>query len=466
MRLFIFCFMILAGIDPSWALYQQSENDRNDGTRELRVLHTEEQSFFVDTYIVGADGWQERVGQRKFSSSQEALRFFSRTTKHFQNSLRLKTTAVTQVRSLTPVWTVTQQWDLQWEKQYTEWVNKTIDVDFFMRHQIATDCADVAYVVRWIFARINGLPAAVTLAGGSLFTQEKGKADWAKLPTDPEWHKDQRFLTALDYIMRNTFTHTLVKDSYPVDVSPQGVLPGGYHLALREESGHTRLVHGTNPGVGSSKVITFVASDVPKKIRRLSAEPFGIRKFIPEGSGGFMRFRWPILDNGQYVLAASETMPSYSLNQFSGDFANNYYRTVLARMGMKNKPAEQLRVLLDLAWQKFSYRVNVVQEGFKVCQTEDCSPGTMNYENWSTPSRDSQIRDVVVEIYELLNDNWGSSAVDGEFEKWRYKSLEIESGTTVTLEELLDIWNSQSFSSDPRSSVLDRWGVEDSFFFF
>jgi hypothetical protein len=61
------------------------------------------------------------------------------------------------------IWTVGEgRWTLQEENLYSEWVEATITEDFFVRHDIAVDCADAVYAIRWIYARIRHLPAAAT----------------------------------------------------------------------------------------------------------------------------------------------------------------------------------------------------------------------------------------------------------------------------------------------------------------
>jgi len=53
------------------------------------------------------------------------------------------------------VWTVgDRRWSVEEEIRYGKWVEENIIEDFFIRHKIPIDCADVPYAVRWIYARI------------------------------------------------------------------------------------------------------------------------------------------------------------------------------------------------------------------------------------------------------------------------------------------------------------------------
>jgi len=53
------------------------------------------------------------------------------------------------------VWAVgDRRWTVQEEIRYGKWVEENITEDFFIRHRIPIDCADVPYAIRWIYARI------------------------------------------------------------------------------------------------------------------------------------------------------------------------------------------------------------------------------------------------------------------------------------------------------------------------
>jgi hypothetical protein len=94
------------------------------------------------------------------------------------------------------VWEVgDRQWTVEEEHRFEKWVDETITEDFFIRYKIPTDCADAVYAIRWIYARINHLPAAAT----TMYGRQIGHwfTDWKHLPTHPEWHRDERFRAAL-----------------------------------------------------------------------------------------------------------------------------------------------------------------------------------------------------------------------------------------------------------------------------
>jgi len=105
-----------------------------------------------------------------------------------------------QVReSMDQVWEVgDRRWTVEEERGFEKWVEETITEDFFIRYQIPTDCADAVYAIRWIYARINHLPAAATTREGRWIGH--WSTEWKHLPTHPEWHRTNvsalRFVTS------------------------------------------------------------------------------------------------------------------------------------------------------------------------------------------------------------------------------------------------------------------------------
>src|SRR4030042_2784005 len=134
------------------------------------------------------------------------------------------------------VWKVgDRRWTIEEERRYGQWVEKNITEDFFIRHEIPVDCADVPYALRWIYARIAHLPAAATTKDlkmiGNWTTQ------WERLPTHSEWHQDRRFRKALLHMLAETTTRTLPSDTYPIRIVPDAVIPGTPFFVTESHSG-------------------------------------------------------------------------------------------------------------------------------------------------------------------------------------------------------------------------------------
>ena len=80
------------------------------------------------------------------------------------------------------IWKVgDHRWTVEEEYQFGKWVDEHITEDFFIRFKIPTDCADVPYAIRWIYARIAHLPAAATTKDGKLIGH--WSKNWKHLPT-------------------------------------------------------------------------------------------------------------------------------------------------------------------------------------------------------------------------------------------------------------------------------------------
>jgi hypothetical protein len=142
-----------------------------------------------------------------------------------------------QVRESTnQVWEVgDRRWTVEEERRFEKWVEETITEDFFIRYQIPTDCADVVYAIRWIYARINHLPAAATTREGRWIGH--WSTDWKHLSTHPEWQMDERFRAALRYLLPMTWTGTLPFDTYPIRISSDSVTPGTLFLLTESHTG-------------------------------------------------------------------------------------------------------------------------------------------------------------------------------------------------------------------------------------
>jgi len=112
------------------------------------------------------------------------------------------------------IWTVgLNRWTVEEECRFGKWVDENITEDFFIRYRIPTDCADVPYAIRWIYARIAHLPAAAITKNGKLIGH--WSRDWKHLPTHPDWHQDKRFRAALHYLVSETWTGTLPRTPIP-----------------------------------------------------------------------------------------------------------------------------------------------------------------------------------------------------------------------------------------------------------
>jgi hypothetical protein len=364
------------------------------------------------------------------------------------------------------LWKVTESWSWAWEQKYAQWVETEAGPDFYVRNQIKTDCADVAYSLRWIFARIYGLPAANHLSGsGVLFTQDSMKKEWLHLSTASDWRKDERFLAALEYVLELTYTHTLIRDSYPIAITPESLISGAHHLQVRTESGHTMVVYNTDLSDTSTEPVTMMFSNVPRIVRPLYVSGYWQINQPKPADGGFLRILWPVQSAQGWKLLAPKLHPHYSTEEYSADFMQghaSFAEAVLLRLNPKLDFRARLADGIIYLEQQIGERDSVISAGVKICtpSPDACAPGTDNYENFSTTSRDQRLLDTFQQLEDLV------SALSTELDKfsdpWNLALSQnvLQLGTqNYTLGQVELAWKAHTFSSDPRVSIDNRWGM-------
>jgi hypothetical protein len=416
---------------------------------DFKFTYGEDDVWITDTVSIDSNGWPE-IKKHEVSKSKPLI----------VQEKQLVPGAGTELRGLagSTLWTVTEQWNWDWELRYTEWVKTTIDKTFWTKYGIATDCADVAISARWIFARIHGLPAANHLITGHWFTYRSVKPEWENLPTAPEWYNDQKFMAALDYLLSQAFTHTLLEDSYPVAIGAQSILPGGYHLHLFDDTGHTQFIYQVGTAPDQIPIVTL-NSTTPREVRDLFEYVFFDREsHAPDW--GFMRMRWPVWVDDVVSLVAPQDMPFYSEEQFDRRFIRGPRTEFWEEVFYRLNPQADLDVLLERSLVQvrdlFLARIPVVEKGWEICSQTPCFEGSLEWEAWSTPSRDQRIANSIGVFAALLDQVGGSIQI--------YSMLH---STVLTLDrndydltDLIEVWDEKAYSSNPNDEIGVRWGVD------
>jgi len=442
------------------------------GDKMFLVLYQEGKTWQVDEIIERAGGWEDLISRKYYNYRSQA------------ESVQLQMQAsLTQIQTETPrariqagdivlkggsIWPTTQTWSWEWEKKYGEWLTQNMNADFYQKYQIATDCADVAYSARWIFARINGLPAANRLSGnGALLTNQSARAEWQNLPTAKNWYEDKRFRAALNYLLNMTYTHALMRDSYPVAITPENFLPGIHHLDLHEASGHTQLVHRVDLSDKAMIPYYIIQSTTPRQVRVLSEAMVWGSALAQKGQNGFLRILWPKVKNGTYSLEKPENMPGYSLEQYAKDFIREENRPNFLEVLLRLKPGLDFVGLVKTGYSNltdmFKARVGIVDEGYSHCPNNSCAPGSSEYDSWSTPSRDHRITDGIEQLAML-----GMVALPDPLNQEVAKAMKAAldsvavtlNGQDYTLRSLVFAWQNEMYSSDPNDEPGVRWGLE------
>jgi hypothetical protein len=443
-----------------------SWNRNGDGTFSYVVLHSESGKYYVEEFFQKKGDFQDRTKSFSYSTFKKAKGKFDELSKGFHRGIP-KHPPGPKVDIDSPIWLAKEEWSWEWEKKYENWIRNSVTADFFLQNQIATDCADAAFALRWIFARINLLPAGQTLAGsGILFTNESMRSLWQDLPTHEDWHKDQRFRAALDYLLKNTYTHSLMKDLYPIAISKQALIPGTVILNLYDlETGHTEIVAEISSEENAPEPIKILASDAPREIRRLNEYPLQDWGGFPVAEhSGFFHFRWPVKTAAGWVLTPDELMPEYSMEQFHPSFSEEkptLTEAVIYRLFPNWQPnyAAFLRSQVEQALQRLRARIKIVEEGFAFCSANPCEEGTPGWESWSTPSRDKAIARLVNRINRTYQDPLCNRTCRQELlDRLATPITQIE-GKTIDLRYALKIWDIGRYSYDPRDSIPKRWGL-------
>jgi hypothetical protein len=354
------------------------------------------------------------------------------------------------------IWEVgNRRWTAEEEYRFTRWVEENITEDFFIRYKIPTDCADAVYAIRWIYARINHLPAAATKKDGRLVGH--WSTDWKHLPTHSEWYQDERFRAALLYIFPRTWTGTLPLDTYPVRISPDSVTPGTLFLVTES---HTGIIgHVFLDGSHAHPLQTW-ESALPVRVQKLSLRYFFSEKPETKAGSGLVKFRWPVYENEEWSYLPAKEHPFYSEEQYASDFSKGYadfVEAVAKRIDPTNRPPmEKMRKVIGTATRCLKERVPVVLAGYQECQNGGCPEASELWEIHSTAGYDGMIISLMDHLSQIIESNH----LDQEMAKRMMEaiSIDISGNRSVTLHHVYQnyLW----LSPHPEDSIEARWGLE------
>ena len=353
------------------------------------------------------------------------------------------------------VWKVgDRRWTVEAEVQFGKWVEENIREDFFVRHKIPVDCADVPYAIRWIYSRIAHLPAAATTKDEKWIGH--WSTEWKHLPTHSEWHKDRRFRAALLFAISETTTRTLPLDTYPIRIDPESVTPGTPFFVTESHSGV--IAHVSLDGSQAHPLQTWEAT-VPAKIQQMNQKSFLAPR--PESTiySGLVKFRWPVPVNGRWQYLPRKDHPFYSEEQYGSDFYQghgDYVEAVAKRIDPKvYDPWEKMTKVMDTTARYLRQRVGIVLAGHQRCQKGACPEGSDLWEIHSTPGRDGMIILLMDHLRNLIESNHLDQ--DAVQEKMESITILISTDNGVTFYHLYQ--NCLWLSSQPEDSIEARWGL-------
>jgi hypothetical protein len=352
------------------------------------------------------------------------------------------------------VWKVGQRrWTIQEEYNYSKWIETNITEDFFIRHELRVDCADAPYAIRWIYARINHLPAAAMTLNNRLIGH--WSRDWAHLQTDTRWDKDRRFLAALMSMLSLTSTSTLPSDTYPIRIAEDSVTAGTVFLIAE---GHAGIVSNiVMDGSTTHPIQTFEAGS-PKRIQRFQRRNFISPNLRGDHFSGLLRFRWPVKTENEWYYLPIKDLPFYSEEQYSPAFTEGYIdflEAVEKRINPKTyDPNEKADKIMDTLVRQLKERIPIVLEGNKKCPISKCPEGSLFEELYSTPDRDESIRVMLNHLEGIISKNHLDR--DAILNKMAKIQLQISPDRLITLQYVFE--NFQWMSSKPDAAFETRWG--------
>ncbi len=452
----------------------QTYQGESDGRKKILTVYTEESQYHVLGIEKVAGKIQDIKFRKRFANQKDAEKFISDYVR--RQGLQEVTLDKAEPKFITDiaadvVWPTKNQWTWEWELKFAEWFKAEVNADFFKKYNVWVDCADVAYALRWIFSRIHFLPAAAHLAGSKeLITNESVKANWKDLPTNANWYEDKKFLAALNFMLENTYTHTLKLETYPIAINKEALIRSTVFLFISGTTGHTQnLVKVEEDGI--SVPMQVLASSVPRQLTVAVTTFFYSTQPNNKDIIGFIRFRWPVKDGTGWRLLEAEKMPHYSQEQYAPEFMkgeNNFTVAVLKRIFPNFDLRKLLQGGINNLKEAFNRRFDAVVTGHEFCKNNDCAPGTDGWENWSTPSRDKQIRETIRDLtkfsHEMANQIIAPTGKEeNPWDVW-VKSWEepiiTYKGEGITLKELAFLWTVAAYNSDPREKIENRWGIE------
>jgi len=354
------------------------------------------------------------------------------------------------------VWEVgDRRWTVEEEHRFEKWVDETITEDFFIRYKIPTDCADAVYAIRWIYARVEHLPAAATTTDGKLIGH--WSTDWKHLPSHSDWAQDKRFRAALLYMLSATWTGTLPHDTYPVRISPDSVTPGA--LLLMAES-HVVMVGHVSPGGSQAHPLQTWESMLPVKVRKLILRNFFSPRPESRVHSGLVKFRWPVFENDEWKYLPVKEHPFYSEEQYSPHFyegSGDFVEAVAKRIDpTRYAPAEKMAKVMETVTRFLRERVPIVLAGNQQCRNGGCPEASELWEIYSTPGRDGMIISLMGHLSQIIESNH----LDREMVKGMMEAIPIAIAENRSVSLYHVYQNHLWFSSHPEDSIEARWGLK------
>ncbi len=418
------------------------------------------------------------------------------------------------------IWKVgDNRWTEEWEEAYGEWVAENVNADFYTNINQKTDCADAAFGIRAIFARIHKLPIALEgFVEGSMSQLGHSSTDFkigaervainGQVASDDLWASDwktafaqdskfRKFLSLANSYMVGTSgnpmnTHPIKlaniteKADGTLEATPTGNLrPGSMFM----NEGHTYFIDDINRDAYFP--ISTLNSTVPAKVRDLASHSLSVGDPpapVPNDERGFLNWNWSAYCGGtrgwkvaadnkhadfkdsdqQYALVveAEERTPEQAkFASYVDQISGGGYMTTDEALGIITRTAEAgviseevLRREAEALMQALQQRVQIVEDGLASGVDSEEHP---DYDAHSTPSRDSKVEesyDKLSQFYDIYQEQNPGVPSFRDFMSQFTIELPFE-GVVLKPSVLVLATSTYNWSSEPWDTIDERWGV-------
>lgn len=354
------------------------------------------------------------------------------------------------------VWTPTQTWSEAYEARYAEWLEKNFDENFFFKGKwggMKTDCADAVYGSRIIFAYLNSLPFMLSTTDMK-FNHQTTAFDHIADPI-------ARVRAFVEFVNDRTWTGSLARHTYPVAITRATIRPG----VIWMKPGHVETVLH----VRSTGVVDLRGSWLPGAIRKMiTITTLG---YVPrKNTLGFRRWIWPQnlgldlksqpgYDDTQFAFAPRTPAPvnALDLHREVASFEEAVRQALQKMPGQTaEKPAAKVRRLAKDFCALIESRSEVVQSGYDYSMKLKRCLNKTEYHAYSTPSRDSSLRRVVIGLgLELGND---FARINQALRSC--PPIAISKKISVRADDFFRRLLTLEFSSNPHERPEVRFGIE------
>lgn len=306
------------------------------------------------------------------------------------------------------VWTASNSWNEDWERNYARWIEQEVDVDFLEQAKIKVDCADLCYVVRAVFCRTHSLPFMASDHSGKKIGHYTTAFD--SRPTSYNWQEDKRFKAFLERLSQYAGTYSFPYDTYPVELNTETVQPG---LLLYENiiASHACFIGRVEPE--SIIPVIFFEASVPPTVHFLRSTVTDIYVYDEQkdnSESGIARWRWPVYKDKQWQLTLPTLMPHYSEEIYSSQFP--YKKTLTKPLNQTAKRLARDKYvnssfyayqLANIFYENIRLRLEVVQKAEREIKKNPKQADSKEFDFlYSTYSRDKRLIEIVGQIWAAL----------------------------------------------------------------